>query len=101
MEQTSNQPNDGREVKPRTALRSVSSMEQAAIIMLSMGDEISPGVLKHFSREEIISISQAMARLSNVKQPMVSNVILRFFEDYEEQSSIKGASRGYLSSMLG
>ncbi|MBC9249829.1 flagellar motor switch protein FliG [Pseudomonas alcaligenes] len=101
MKETSNQPNDGRELKPRAPARAVGSMEQAAILMLSMGDDISAGVLKHFSREEIIGISQAMARLSNVKQPMVSDVIGRFFEDYKEQSSIKGASRGYLAGMLG
>lgn len=82
-------------------VRQLSSLEQAAILMLSMDDATSAGVLKHFSREEIISISQAMARLSNVKQPMVSEVVGRFFEDYREQSSIKGASRGYLSGMLG
>ncbi|MCX4195365.1 hypothetical protein OMR07_06990 [Methylobacterium organophilum] len=82
-------------------LRSVSSLDQAAILMLSMGDEISAGILRNFSREEIISISQAMARLSNVKQPMVSDVISRFFDDYKEQSSIKGASRSYLAGMLG
>jgi flagellar motor switch protein FliG len=82
-------------------LRSVSSLDQAAMLMLSMGDDVSAGVLQHFSREEIISISQAMARLTNVKQPMVSNVISRFFDDYKEQSSIKGASRSYLSGMLG
>lgn len=98
MQETSTQPNG--ELKPRLPARSMSSMDQAAIIMLSMGDEISAGVLKHFSREEIISISQAMARLSNVKQPMVSDVISRFFDDYKEQSSIKGASRDYLSGML-
>lgn len=83
-----------------TQLRSVSSLDQAAILMLSMGDEISAGVLQHLSREEIISISQAMARLSNVKLPMVSDVISRFFDDYKEQSSIQGASRAYLSGML-
>ena len=105
MNETSTQP-DGRggstakEMRLRVQKRSLSSSEQAAILMLSMGDEISAGVLKHFSREEIVSISQAMARLSNVKQPMVSDVIGRFFEDYKEQSSIKGASRGYLDGML-
>ncbi|BAN49944.1 flagellar motor switch protein FliG [Metapseudomonas resinovorans NBRC 106553] len=101
------QPDEGalpsvKDLKKRTVqLRSVSSLEQAAILMLSMGDDISAGVLRHFTREEIIAISQAMARLSNVKQPMVSDVIGRFFDDYKEQSSIKGASRGYLSGMLG
>jgi len=99
MKETSTQPAEdsqasSREIKPRPVqLRSVSSLDQAAILMLSMGDEISAGILRNFSREEIISISQAMARLSNVKQPMVSDVISRFFDDYKEQSSIKGASR--------
>jgi len=82
-------------------LRAVSSLEQAAILMLSMGDEASAGILRNFSREEIISISQAMARLSNVKQNTVSDVIGRFFDDYKLQSSIKGASRSYLAGMLG
>ena len=92
MKETSTQPAEGsqasaREIKPRPVqLRSVSSLDQAAILMLSMGDEISAGILRNFSREEIISISQAMARLSNVKQPMVSDVISRFFDDYKEQS---------------
>jgi len=106
MKETSTQPAEdsqasSREIKPRPVqLRSVSSLDQAAILMLSMGDEISAGILRNFSREEIISISQAMARLSNVKQPMVSDVISRFFDDYKEQSSIKGASRSYLAGML-
>ncbi|TLX59173.1 flagellar motor switch protein FliG [Stutzerimonas nosocomialis] len=107
MKETSTQPaSEGKasakEIKPRPSqIRSVSSLDQAAILMLSMGDDISAGILRNFSREEIISISQAMARLSNVKQPMVSDVISRFFEDYKEQSSIKGASRSYLAGMLG
>lgn len=78
----------------------MSSVEQAAILMLSMDDTTAAGVLKHFSREEIVAISQAMARLSNVKQPMVVEIVGRFFEDYREQSGIKGASRTYLNSML-
>lgn len=82
-------------------LRSLSSMEQAAILMLSMGEEASAEVLRHFSREEIVGISQTMARLNNVKHSMVTEVISRFFEDYREQSSIKGASRSYLSKLLG
>ena len=81
-----------QELRSRTTQnRSMSSLEQASILMLSMGDSVSAGVLRHFSREEIVTISQGMARLNNVKQPMVSEVISRFFEDYKEQSSIKGA----------
>lgn len=83
-----------------SARRQMSSVEQAAILMLSMDDATAAGVLKHLSREEIVAISQAMARLSNVKQPMVVEIVGRFFEDYREQSGIKGASRTYLNSML-
>lgn len=106
MKETSTRPGDDRRAAAKelrtvsAQLRAVSSLEQAAILMLSMGDEASAEVLKHFSREEIISISQAMARLSNVKLPLVSEVISRFFEEYKEQSSIRGASRGYLQEML-
>lgn len=89
-----------KEIQVRSQRRSMTPMEQAAILMLSMGDSISANVLRHFSREEIVGISQTMARLNNVKQPMVSDAINRFFEDYKEQSSIKGASRNYLSGML-
>src|SRR5690554_6449426 len=97
-EQAKSAKND---IKNRSLLpRSLSSVEQAAILMLSMGDSTSAGVLRHFSREEIVAISQAMARVNNVKRPMVSEVINRFFEDFKEQSSIKGASRTYLSGML-
>jgi flagellar motor switch protein FliG len=85
----------------RPALPSMTALEQAAILLLSLGDSTSAGVLRHFSREEIVAVSQAMARLNNVKQPMVLEVIGRFFNDYKEQSSIKGASRSYLESMLG
>lgn len=87
--------------KQRAPERQLSSLEQAAVLMLSMDDDTSAMVLKHFSREEIISISQTMARLNNIKQPMVTDVIGRFFEDYREQSNVRGASRGYLDTMLG
>lgn len=93
----------GKELKAlasQSQLRSLSSLEQAGILMLSMGDEASAKVLRYLSREQIISISHAMARLNNVKLPMVSSVIGRFFDDYKEQSSIRGASRSYLSGML-
>ena len=68
MKETSTQPAESvtgssKEIKARPVqLRSVSSLDQAAILMLSMGDDISAGILRNFSREEIISISQAMAR---------------------------------------
>ena len=53
---------DSSEVKSRVISgEAPSSIEQAAILMLSMGDEAAAGVLKHFTREEIIGISQAMA----------------------------------------
>jgi flagellar motor switch protein FliG len=104
MNETTTPPEEGanQAVRKRvTPGRAMSSLEQAAILLLSMGDDMSASVLRQFGREEIVALSQAMARLSNVKQPMVSEVIGRFFDDYREQSSIKGASRQYLSGMLG
>lgn len=100
MKETADKSRPVKEPAARVPTRALTSVEQAAILLLSMGDDVSASILRNFSREEIVSISQAMARLSNVKQNMVSDVISRFFDDYKEQSSIKGASRTYLASML-
>ena len=57
MKAVSPRPTDVmQELRARTAQnRSMSSLEQAAILMLSMGDGVCAGVLKHFSREDALS----------------------------------------------
>lgn len=79
---------------------SLSSVEQAAIVLLSMGEETASSVLRHLERDELLAVTQVMSRLSGIKVDAVQTAIHRFFEDYREQSGVHGASRAFLKRSL-
>lgn len=75
-------------------------LEQAAILLLSVGEEAAATVMKKLSREEVIRLSETMARLHGIKVTQARQAMNNFFQDYREQSGINGASRSYLQSIL-
>lgn len=78
----------------------LSPIEQAAIVLLCMGEEPAAAVLRCLSREELLGVTQVMSRLSGIKVDSVKNALQGFFDDYREQSGIHGASRSYLKRSL-
>lgn len=78
----------------------LSPVEQAAIVLLSMGEEPAAAVLRCLSREELLEVTQVMSRMSGIKVESVKHSIQHFFEDYREQSGVHGASRSYLQRSL-
>lgn len=77
-----------------------SRLEQAAILLLSVGETSAATVMKKLTREEVIRLSETMARLHGVKLNQARQTMNNFFDDYREQSGINGASRTYLQSIL-
>ncbi|MBB6562552.1 flagellar motor switch protein FliG [Acidovorax soli] len=75
-------------------------LEQAAIVLLCMGEEPAAAVLRCLSREELLEVTQVMSRLSGIKVETVRSSMQRFFDDYREQSGVHGASRSYLKRSL-
>lgn len=75
-------------------------LEQAAILLLSVGEEAAAQVMQKLNREEVMLLSETMARLHDVKVNQARNAMNNFFSDYREQSGINGASRTYLRSIL-
>lgn len=78
----------------------LNPIEQAAIVLLSMGEEPAAAVLRCLSRDELLEVTQVMSRLSGIKVESVKHAIQRFFDDYREQSGVHGASRSYLKRSL-
>ncbi|MFT4173484.1 MAG: flagellar motor switch protein FliG [Rhodocyclaceae bacterium] len=78
----------------------LSPVEQAAIVLLSMGEEPAAAVLRCLSREELLGVTQVMSRMSGIKVDAVKTSLQRFFDDYREQSGVHGASRSYLKRSL-
>jgi flagellar motor switch protein FliG len=75
-------------------------LEQAAIVLLSMGEEPAAAVLRCLSRQELLEVTQVMSRLSGIKVESVKTSLQEFFDDYREQSGVHGASRSYLKRSL-
>ncbi|MFJ3457361.1 FliG C-terminal domain-containing protein [Scandinavium goeteborgense] len=75
-------------------------LEQSAILLLCLGEEAAATVMSKLTREEVVRLSEHMARLSGVKITQARRVINNFFDEFSEQSGINGASRSMLQSIL-
>ncbi|MBE1160599.1 flagellar motor switch protein FliG [Dyella sp. 7MK23] len=78
----------------------LSSIERAAITLLSMGEEAAAAVLRCLSREELLDVTLVMARMSGVKLDAVQHTLSGFFDAFREQSGVRGASRQFLQRSL-
>ena len=76
-------------------------IEQAAIVLLSMGEEPAAGVLRCLEREDLLAVTQVMSRMSGIRVDSVRDSLSHFFEDYRAQSGVHGASRSFLQRSLG
>ena len=75
-------------------------IEQSAILLLCLGEEAAATVMSKLTREEVVRLSEHMARLSGVKITQARRVINNFFDEFSEQSGINGASRAMLQGIL-
>ncbi|SDV46934.1 FliG C-terminal domain-containing protein [Chitinasiproducens palmae] len=87
----------GGEAGPSAAAQ---ALRRAAIVLLCMGEGQAAGVMRCLSRPELLRLTQAMAELGGVKMDAVHDALRAFFRDYQEQSGIHGASRGFLQRTL-
>lgn len=78
----------------------LSRLDQAAILLLSVGEDAAASVMQKLSREEVLLLSETMARLHSVKVNQARMAMNNFFSDYRELSGINGASRTWLRGIL-
>ena len=78
----------------------LTPVEQAAIVLLSIGEEPAAAVLRCLSREELLEVTQVMSRMSGIKVEAVKTAMQTFFDDYRQQSGVHGASRSFLKRSL-
>ncbi|ABM05247.1 flagellar motor switch protein FliG [Psychromonas ingrahamii 37] len=78
----------------------LSKVEQAALLLLGMGEEIAAGVLRNFSRDEVQKVAKVMSTLSDIKTTQAKDVIEDFFNDFKQHSGIHGASKNFIDNML-
>lgn len=93
----SNAPAANGDGKPTVNL---SRLEQAAILLLSMGEASAAEVLKHLGPKEVQRLGTAMSQLKNVQQYEVEVVLGSFLEEVRTQTGLGMGSDNYIRNML-
>ncbi len=78
----------------------LSSLERAAILLMSLGETDAAQVLKHMGPKEVQKIGLAMSQLQNVSRAQVEEVLGDFLEDVGEQTGLGVGADSYIRRML-
>ena len=75
-------------------------LQDAAIFLMSLGEEEAAEVFKHFSPKEVQRLGEAIARMRAVPKEKVESVIERFTREAQSQSLLVSDTDNYVRSVL-
>jgi len=78
----------------------LGSVEQAAILLLSLGEEEAAKVLKFLDPREVQRVGETMAALGAISRRNIESVVDSFLEEVTEQSGLSLGVPDYLKRML-
>lgn len=87
----------GNKIQPS---RKLSRVEQAAILLMSLGEEDAAEILKHMGPKEVQRVGMAMSQLSDVPKNDVEYVIGEFYEAVGGQTGLGVGADDYIRSVL-
>lgn len=83
--------------KPKSKLRYV---DQAAILLMSLGEGDAAEILKHMGPKEVQRIGAAMSQLANVQQLDVQAVMSNFLDEVRTLTGLGMGADNYIRKML-
>ena len=75
-------------------------LENAAILLMTLGEEEAAGVLKHLSPKEVQGLGETIARLKSVPRERVDTVLADFAGQTAGHSSLVNDNSAYVRSVL-
>ena len=75
-------------------------LQDAAIFLMSLGEEEAAEVFKHFSPKEVQRLGEAIARMRAVPKDKVASVIERFTREAQSQSLLVSDTDNYVRTVL-
>jgi len=78
----------------------MSHIDQAAVLLMSLGEQDAAEVLKHMGPKEVQRIGAAMATLTNVQQSDVQMVMQNFLEEARTLTGLGMGADSYIRNML-
>jgi flagellar motor switch protein FliG len=89
--------NEGTDGKPVSKL---TRTEQAAILLMSVGEVTAAEILKHMGPKEVQRLGTAMTQLKDVQQFEVEIVLSNFMAEVRTQTGLGLGSDSYIRNML-
>ncbi|GAB4472995.1 MAG: flagellar motor switch protein FliG [Burkholderiaceae bacterium] len=77
-----------------------AGLEQAAILLMTVGEEQAAEVFKYLSPKEVQKLGETMARLKTVPRERVEQVIREFNKARDEQYSLVADTDAFISQVL-
>lgn len=81
-------------------VQNLTKLDQAAILLMSMGESTAAEVLKHMGPKEVQRLGTAMATLNNIQQQEVEIVISNFMEEVRTLTGLGMGADSYIRNML-
>lgn len=78
----------------------LSRVDQAAILLMTLGESSAAEVLKHMGPKEVQRLGTAMAQLTNVQQYEVEVVLSNFMDEVRTQTGLGMGADSYIRNML-
>ena len=75
-------------------------LEDAAILLMSLGEEQAAEVFKHLAPKEVQRLGETIAKLRTVSRERVDSVLTRFDNDSGEHSMLVSDTNEYVKSVL-
>lgn len=85
---------------PPIAERGLNGAEKAAILLLALGEEVAPLVLKFMTEKEIQRISNYMSHMTEVEASVVDTILEEFFEIANGVDGLVAGGKEYVKKLL-
>jgi flagellar motor switch protein FliG len=79
---------------------SEDGINQAAILLRSLGEQEAAEVFKHLGPKEVQKLGEAMSKIDNITHDRIGEVLDRFDSEAGQQASLGGDSPEYIRSVL-
>lgn len=81
-------------------LQSRGSLERAAILLMSIGEDQAAEVMKHLGAKDVQRLGTAMATINNVSRELAESVIDEFVTTIDQQTALGVANDDYVRKVL-
>jgi flagellar motor switch protein FliG len=78
----------------------IGTLDQAAILLLTIGEAEAAQVMKHLDQREVQRISEAMSALPSVSTDQIGSVMDAFFDTVSDESGLTLGAGRYLKNTL-